>query len=228
MPTKLALVLQNVKHELTWHRITGPWIALGAADHGGPRRARAPWRAAPALGAARWAADLPCVADRLRHQSRLTQHPLEGATGATHRGSWGCGLFPYTTWLFADGSARAAAGLGAPLGGRRTRFSGRPDPIAARPVGCVPRGGGHDDPGRNRRSSGISGCRSLSAAELVRLKPLRLDRACPRNRLSVARQCGGCSTQPDVAVAAQPGRHPVGVGYTAQRVQLDGDRRRQP
>src|SRR5271156_406602 len=116
MATKLALVLQNVKHAFASHRIVGPWIALGAADHGRPRRARAPRRTAPALGAARWAADFPRVANGLRHQPRLAQHPVEGATGATYRGSWGCGLFPYAARLFADGSARAAADLGAPLG----------------------------------------------------------------------------------------------------------------
>ena len=153
MATKLALVLQNVKHEFTWHRIVGPWIAFGAADHGGPRRARAPRGTAPALGAARWAADLPGLANRLRHQSRLAEYAVERAPAVAHRGSRGCGLFPYTTWLFADGSTRAAAELGARLGGRPARFSDRPDPIAARPVGCVPCGGGHDDSGRNRRLS---------------------------------------------------------------------------
>src|SRR6202046_3243946 len=131
MATKLAVVLQNVKHASAPHRIVGPWIALGAADHGGPRRARAPRRTAPALGAARRALDLPRVANGLRHQPRLAQHPVEGAAGATHRGSRGCGLFSYATWPIPDGSARAAAALGA----RRARFSGRPAPIAARPVG---------------------------------------------------------------------------------------------
>src|SRR5271156_3895132 len=116
MATKLALVLQNVKHAFASHRIVGPWIALGAADHGRPRRARAPRRTAPALGAARWAADFPGVANGLRHQPRLAQHPVEGATRATHRESRGCGLFPYATGPFPDGGARAAAELGARLG----------------------------------------------------------------------------------------------------------------
>src|ERR1700684_4476745 len=116
MVTKLAAVLQNVKHAFAPRRISGPWIAFRAPDHGRPRRARAPRRTAPALGAARWAADLPRVANGLRHQPRLTPHPVEGDTGATHRGSRGCGLFPYATWPIADGSARAAADLGTPLG----------------------------------------------------------------------------------------------------------------
>src|SRR5277367_1796085 len=157
MATKLALVLQNVKHAFAPHRIVGPWIALGAADHGRPRRARAPRRAAPALGAARWAADLQGVANGLRHQPRLAQHPVEGATGATHRGSWGCGLFPYAARPFADGSARAAARLG----GRRARFSRRPDPIAARPA-----------------VSRVAGVRLRLNSS--RLKPVRLDPACRR------------------------------------------------
>src|SRR5271168_4231831 len=105
MVTKVAPVLQNVKHEFAPHRIIGPRIALRAADHGGPRRARASRCTAPALGAARRAADLPGVANGLRHQSRLAQHPVEGATSTTYRGPWESGLFPYTTWLFADGGA---------------------------------------------------------------------------------------------------------------------------
>src|SRR5947209_8973594 len=132
MALKLASVLQNVKHEFAPHRIIGPWIAVRAAADGGPRRAWATRRTAPALGAARWAADLPGVAKGLRHQPRLAQHPVEGATAATHRGSWRRGLFPYATWLFADGGACAAADLGTPLGCRRTRFSGRPDPIVTK------------------------------------------------------------------------------------------------
>ena len=57
---------------------------------------------------------------------------------------------------------------------------------------------------------------------------MRLDPACRRNRLSVAHPARRDSAQPDIAVATQPGRHPVGVGHAAQRVQLDRDRRGQP
>src|ERR1700729_3657748 len=116
MLTKLAAVLQNVKHEFAPHRVVGPWIPLGEADHGRPRRNGAPRRAAPALGAARRAADLPRVANGLRHQPRLAQHPVERAPAAAHRGPRGCGLFPYATWSFAYGGAWAAADLGTPLG----------------------------------------------------------------------------------------------------------------
>src|ERR1700753_4093756 len=123
MVTKVALVLQNVKHEFAPHRFVGPRIALGAADHGGPRHARSSRRAASALGAAQRAADLPGVASGLRHQPRVTQHPVEGAAAAAYRGSWGRWLFPDATWPFADGGTRAAADLGAPLGRRRTRLA---------------------------------------------------------------------------------------------------------
>src|SRR5271170_8241039 len=123
MVTKVAPVLQNVKHEFAPHRIVGPRIALGAADHGGPRRSRASRRAAPALGAAPWAADVPGVANGLRHQPRVAQHPVEGAAAAAHRGSWGRRLFPDATWPFADGGTSTAADLGAPLGCRRTQLA---------------------------------------------------------------------------------------------------------
>src|ERR1700722_7059027 len=105
MAPKLAAVLQNVKHAFAPHRIVGPWIALGAADHGRPRRARAPRRTAPALGAARGAAALSRGANGLRHRPRRAQRPVEGATAATHRGPRRCGLFPYAARPFADGSA---------------------------------------------------------------------------------------------------------------------------
>src|SRR6201992_4402075 len=94
MATKLATVLQNVKHAVAPDRIIGPWIALGAPTDGGPRRAWAPRRTARALGAARRAADLPGVANGLRHQPRLAQHPGEGAPAAAHRGPWRRRLFP--------------------------------------------------------------------------------------------------------------------------------------
>src|SRR5271167_4597243 len=99
MVATLARVLQNVKREYASHRSIGPRIPLGAADHGGPRRAGAPWRFAAALGVAQWVADLPGVASRLRHQPRLAEHPVEGAPAAAHRGPRGCGLFPDATWL---------------------------------------------------------------------------------------------------------------------------------
>src|SRR6202000_3512029 len=107
MTTKLATVLQNVKHAAAPDRIIGPWIAFRAPTDGGPRRAWAPRRTAPALGAARRGADLPGVANGLRQQSRLAQHPVEGAPAAAHRGPRRCGLFPYATWPIADGCARA-------------------------------------------------------------------------------------------------------------------------
>src|ERR1700761_500750 len=121
MTTKLAAVLQNVKHAVAPDRIIGPWIAFRAPTDGGPRRAWAPRRTAPALGAARRGADLPGVANCLRHQSRLAQHPVEGAPAATHRGPRRRRLFPDGTWPFTDGGACAAADLGTPLGGRSIR-----------------------------------------------------------------------------------------------------------
>src|ERR1700744_557623 len=108
MVTKVALVLQNVKHEFAPHRFVGPRLPLGADGHGGPRRAGSPRRSAAAVGAAQWAAYFPGTANGLRHQPRVAQHPVEGAAAVVHRGSRIRGLFAYRTWPFADDSALAA------------------------------------------------------------------------------------------------------------------------